>query len=129
MQQRILRALGQFTAANIYIPLTEALFAEESISIFESSRTPSGFVEVITEKFQHHSLFFMPCRLFPEPMDQFNFAQSEVEKRTLRGIAIVTHHVLVACYHLQVCFLESGASMIKKQSVTKRKEIPSIPQI
>jgi hypothetical protein len=82
------------------IPLTEAPFAKKGISILQSGRTPSRIAEIIVEKFQHDSLFFMPCGLSPESVDQFDFAQSEVEKGTLGGVAIVARHVLIACYHL-----------------------------
>ena len=109
--------------------LTKASFAEESISILQSSRPPSRVAEVIIEKFQHNSLFFMPCRLFPKSVDQFNFAQSEIEKRARCGVTIVARHVFIARYHLQVCFLWEILN-VKATDILlpkKKRHIPSIP--
>jgi hypothetical protein len=65
MPQHILRIQVSENSMTESLLLTEAPFTEKSVSIFQSSRAPSGVGKVITEKFQHHGLLFMPCRLLP----------------------------------------------------------------
>jgi hypothetical protein len=85
---------------------TEPPLSQQCKGIFESCCSPTRLIEIIGQEFNHQPLVRMPSSLSPKSQNESDFAECEIEERTLGGITILSSHILVARNHLKVAFLQ-----------------------